>query len=70
MKKPSDLLKESAAPFDLACVHVKSLEDAAATAMDGKDCCKLNGAESNLLRIMIALGLLKVVDGVVKAIKE
>lgn len=69
MKKPSELLEESAAPFDLACIRVRNLEDATVKLMDGKDYHKLNEAEANMLGTMTSMGLLYVKDGFVRAVE-
>jgi hypothetical protein len=69
MKKPSELLEESATPFDLACMQVRHLEEAAVKLMDGKDYHKLNGEESHMLGVMTGMGLLETKDGFVRATK-
>lgn len=68
MTRPSELLKQSADPFDLACVHVRNLEDAAVRLMDGKDYHTLSNEESHMLAVMTGMDMLAVVDGYVRAI--
>ena len=66
--KPSDLLKESAHPFDAACVLVSSLEDAITRVMIGKDVHKLSVKENDLFNLMVSIGLVKNHEGFIVAV--
>lgn len=66
--KPSDLLKESAHPFDAACTLIVSLEDTVTRMMVGKDIHKLSIKENDLFNLMASIDLVKNHEGFIVAV--
>lgn len=61
-KPPSQLLEESADPFDLACTKVKALENASANVLVGRNYQALLKSEQELLSVLRGIDIV-FVDG-------
>lgn len=65
MRKPSDLLANTAEPFDSACMKVRSLEEAAVSIFIEKDYRQLFNDEKNLCDLLIEFGLLRLSHNII-----